>query len=349
MPTTRTARRLVTAAAAAVLGVCTGAAALAHADTAVAAPTGPTAVVALGDSFTAGEGGGDYDPATNKFGDWCHRSAHAPIMQLGLPGVDTAVNLSCSGATTDALRLGGSTYYSEAPQVEQLKAVARSHRVKLVLVSGGMNDIPFEGMVVSCVTAYLGISPHCGNLWHNLLPARLAATTPKLVRVLTDVRSVMRTAGYADGDYQLVVESYTSPVPTTLRYPALRRPAEGCPFRDDDMTWAHDSAINLVNQAMRDAAHQVPGVRYLDLTGSFNGHELCAPGITHAQEWINHLGLNLAQLATGPGPNLVAESMHPNATGYTELARCLRTLYSWPAADGHCVPGDDGALVLRPE
>jgi hypothetical protein len=36
-------------------------------------------------------------------------------------------------------------------------------------------------------------------------------------------------AGYADGSYQLIVQTYPSPVP-----------AGGCPFYDADLDWAHD-------------------------------------------------------------------------------------------------------------
>jgi hypothetical protein len=67
---------------------------------ATAAPgTGPTAVVALGDSAISGEGAGAYEPGTNgPGGDFCHRSTRALIQQTAIPGIQSRISLACSGA-----------------------------------------------------------------------------------------------------------------------------------------------------------------------------------------------------------------------------------------------------------
>ncbi|MGH4012462.1 MAG: hypothetical protein ACRDSL_00690 [Pseudonocardiaceae bacterium] len=59
----------------------------------------PIAVVSLGDSTMAGEGAGDCLPGTRgENGNFCHRSAHAQVHQISLPGVSQRINLACSGA-----------------------------------------------------------------------------------------------------------------------------------------------------------------------------------------------------------------------------------------------------------
>src|SRR5437588_1090933 len=102
-----------------------------------------TAIVAMGDSIASGEAGGDYEPDSNRFGDWCHRSTHAQVRQVRLPGVETSVNVACSGARTDNVRLGGTSWYSEGPQTERTRQVARADDVKVITLTVGLNDVPF--------------------------------------------------------------------------------------------------------------------------------------------------------------------------------------------------------------
>jgi lysophospholipase L1-like esterase len=304
----------------------------------------PTAVVAMGDSTASGEGGGHYDPASDRFGAWCHRSANAVVALAALRGVDTAVNLGCSGASTKAVRLDGKDWYGEPPQAQQLRSVARSHRIRTVTLTVGANDVPFAALEIHCTSMYYLPGPSCRKHWQRQLPKRLAEIQSDLVGTLTDIRTVLRETGYAEGDYEIVVQTYASPVAKRLRYPYLLRPLHGCPIRDGDAAWAHDHAIHDLNAMMIRAARQVPGVRVLDLSTSFAGREPCAMGISRSEEWINGMFLDLSQLRSGPGPQVLQQALHPNAAGYRHVARCFEQFHATTERYGHCAQTEQGSL-----
>ena len=124
---------------------------------AAAAPgTGPTAVVALGDSAISGEGAGAYEPGTNgPGGDFCHRSTRALIQQTAIPGIQSRISLACSGAASSDVRINGTAQYTEPSQADRLRAVARDNDVKMIVLQIGANDDPqFAGTVLSCVEAW---------------------------------------------------------------------------------------------------------------------------------------------------------------------------------------------------
>ncbi|NUP45984.1 MAG: hypothetical protein HOW97_01515, partial [Catenulispora sp.] len=115
--------------------------------------SGPSAIVAMGDSAISGEGAGtdtsdDYIAPTDGPTDWCHRSAQSEIFDTGLSGV-TPFDIACSGAQTGdiasipqyaAVTGSGGGDYGEAKQDQQLAAIAKANNVKLVVLTIGAND-----------------------------------------------------------------------------------------------------------------------------------------------------------------------------------------------------------------
>jgi lysophospholipase L1-like esterase len=331
-------RRFVLIVAAVATGAMATVAQPARADTAR-----PPAIVAIGDSFAAGEAAGNYDPATDRPGNFCHRSRAAEIETAAIDGVATRINLGCTGATTENVRLGGAARFGEAPQAERLRAIARDYQVRLVTVSVGANDIPFLNLVLSCIQAYFLLGPRCQDAWATKLPAALAAMAPRIGRVLGDVRAVLRDAGYADGDYDLVLQSYSSPVTDDGRY-TVSKAVQGCPVRTDDARWTRERAAPRIAATLAEVA-AAAGARFLDLAPGMRGHEVCARGVTHAQEWSRGINISLAQLRNGVGENLVQHSMHPNALGYGQFARCLTAFHVASVRTARCLPDADGNLV----
>jgi lysophospholipase L1-like esterase len=317
---------------------------------ALAAPAGaaakPVAVVSLGDSAASGEAARNYEPGTNRPGNFCHRSRDALIHETAIPGVDATINLACSGATTANLRIDGAKRNGEPPQSERLAAIARDYDVRLVLVEIGANDDPrFSSVVTDCVTQFvlrsgLGCRVTVGPDWAR----RLAAMAPKVANALADVRTVMREAGYADASWQAVAASYWSPVPRPpIRYGRAARLLEGCPLYDADMAWGRDTAVPELSAALRAVARGA-GWRFLDLQDSMGGREVCASGIRHSQEWTS--GLTYDPFNGTPfGFDAVRQSFHANARGHAQLGACLREFHLAPAAaEGSCVRGEDGRL-----
>ncbi|WP_163506741.1 GDSL-type esterase/lipase family protein [Fodinicola acaciae] len=302
----------------------------------------PTAIVSMGDSYISGESAGSYDPGTNQPGNFCHRSAVSEIHRTHI-AADRQVNLACSGATTANVRLGGTPQNGEAPQADRLRTVAAQNDVKLIVLSIGGNDAGFTSIVLDCIKAYFQISSRCQDTWASKLPAALAATAPKIRQNLADIRTVMRQAGYADSSYQLVLQSYPSVVTDDNRY-VFTKIFEGCPLRNDDAKWAKLTAVAQFSSTMASVARQA-GARFLDMSRAFYGREVCANGISHAQEWGSGIKIDLAQLRNGVGGQLVQQSLHPNASGHTQFANCLTSFYGMSAAAARCIRGSNGNLT----
>lgn len=108
---------------------------------------------------------------------------------------------------------------------------------------------------------------------------RLAAAQAKVEHVVDDIRGVMRTAGYADGDYRLVLQSYAAVIPAAkdARYPETgpERTIDGCPFYNADMDWGHNVAGPAIGGMVK-AAAAATGAEFMDVGHAFDGHEFCA-------------------------------------------------------------------------
>jgi lysophospholipase L1-like esterase len=306
-----------------------------------AAAARPTAIVALGDSAAAGEGGGDYAAGTRgEHGDWCHRSANAYVEHTGL--ADVAINLACSGATSANVGFGLSVHDTEGSQAQRLIEVARTHRVTVLVAQLGANDDPgFGQSVVRCVVAYLIPSgPGCADALGPQWASRLTAMAPKVASALKDVRAAMRQAGYAESDYTLVLASYPSPVTESM---VRTHGFVGCPFRDVDAKWGRTQAVPRLSDALHRVATQV-GARFLDLSRATEGHEACT---STGPEWERRLTVDPKAFTRGglaAVGHLAQESFHPNAVENSQLAGCLAEFVRGGAASAQCVVSTDGRL-----
>jgi hypothetical protein len=264
-------------------------------------PLPPTAV-AMGDSFISGEGAGAYTAVTDQLGvaqgfpGWaaansnpyfCHRSANASIQVASLPGISKRVNLACSGAqpadmaTASSARPAGRTV---AAQIEQLRTVAQTSDVDVVLLGLGSNNsqFTFGGVAAECAgrfvadgyTGWWEVWIHFAN-WvtgaelneractdadfatATQLSAARAETTAAVRQVLDVLDQVD-----ADGVHKIVLQDYTNPLPQALaeqyrtedgrddtrdKYRALvdERYAAGCPVDLASLAPAHRFSQNL--------------------------------------------------------------------------------------------------------
>lgn len=330
--------------------------------------------VSIGDSFISGEGGRwrgntnntffntDTDRAYDGFGwtgrqynenrvyvdgTWangCHRSDVSEIVTAaagsGATGA-TAVNLACSGAETknliSASTPGFEAFKGEGSQVDRLGQVAKDKNVRLVVVSIGGNDLRFADIIEDCVWANLNpFHTACAKTQAPELVKRMPGTVSNVRRVLDDVKTAMRNAGYDRDDYRLVLQSYPSPVPRWNDYsPAAfqNNVFYGCPFNPGDLNWARDELTPQLAQNLR-AVAEAEDAEFLDLQDLLDGHEVCSRYIEMQNDndnpdstiaWARWL-----DSGKWSGDEFKQESFHPNAVGQKALGTCLRALANSP-------------------
>jgi hypothetical protein len=302
-------------------------------------------LISLGDSEISGEGTGTYEAPTNGPDNWCHRSPDAAVHRTGIP-VDVTYNVSCSGASTGNIRIGGSKQYAdELVQSDNLAIKARNTRIKMVLLVAGANDdLQFGPVMTDCVTRYILIQGPCEPKYAPGWQARVDGLVPKVEQTVRDLRTVMRDAGYRDGDYKMVVMGYPSPIGPDFRdnpdFPG-KLICGGLGY-DSDTVWGRNTAVPAFERGMREAA-RATGAVYLDNSRLFHGHEVC-----HQDPWARGLYIDLSKPGL-PDANSVRQSFHPNIRGHAAFASCLTQLYNSSAREASCADvNSTGKPVLVP-
>lgn len=305
----------------------------------------PMAVVSLGDSTMAGEGAGDYLPGTRgENGNFCHRSVHAEVQRIALPGVTRRINLACSGTGSANIGFDTPEDAAETSQAARLGELARRYRVDAVVIAVGANDGPsFADVVLRCAQAWVvRWAPPCSAELASQWPQRIAAMVPDVAAAVADVRIAMRGAGYSDGDYDLVLQSY--PAPLTEQLAPELQDLSGCPFRTQDLVWLRTTAVPQLSAALRGVAERA-GARFIDLARAVEGHEACTSPVDPSQEWITRLSLDFARLRDDDtGLRAVQESFHPNALGHKRIAGCVSEFLRTDVREATCRVGQDNQL-----
>ncbi|MFD3683165.1 GDSL-type esterase/lipase family protein [Streptomyces sp. NPDC058613] len=369
-------RRL--AGAGMVLPLAVGALMAGGAGPSAASPgNGPTAVVSMGDSYISGEAGrwkgnsltnsgsrlgtdrawvsdSTYDPGKvyGTTAGGCHRSDSAEVRSAG-PIADVAVNLACSGATSQNVfraSNGGVAFKGEAPQADRLAAVAAGNDVKIIALSIGGNDLGFADIIKNCAYDFIIWNSYCHDDQQYGVDQKIDQVMANVGKSVDEVRAVMRAAGYADASYRIVLQSYPSPIPRGAenRYTQSdwsRLNTGGCPFWNRDSDWARDSLVPQIANRVKGVA-AAKGVQFLDLRDMLQGREVCAkasrlvttaaPASAKTSEWARWIDSSETQ-------GLVQESMHPNHFGQLAAGRCLALVVAQPASGGYGCKNTAGA------
>lgn len=253
--------------------------------------------VALGDSFSAGEGA--YDTPGQPPGNPCHRTGHA-YPQLIAKEYGFAKGLAfwaCSGARTHNLLDGQS---GEPPQLNRLSA-----DTSLVTITIGGNDTGFADVVAGCVVK---------------LPWTSGCTSQGL--------DVSRRLEKLRGDLRVVFAKIVQRAPNArvivLGYPRIFSEASSGTFNVSvsDQQWLNARGRDLdqlIRQEVQDQDKAIVDAKgkgtfeYVDAYSAFAGHE-----VGGSDAYVNGLDMNLLALSVGP------QSFHPNATGYQALAALVK-------------------------
>jgi hypothetical protein len=350
--------------------------------------SGTPAVVSVGDSAISGEAGrwagntngspnnvdalgstAYYDNASNtaELIHGCHRSKSSEI-GIAVSGNVLSANLACSGARTATqpfssgsdFKPGLDFYDDGAGHIGQAKALqqyAATHNVKLVVALIGANDYGFADIVQQCVLDWL-TSP---SWWKNFCnddpsmtskftAANVAAITARVRDAFVNLQTAMRNAGYADGSWTLLAQTYSSPLPngSGIRYPESgwsRQNVGGCGTWNADANWANATVVAKLNQSVRDAAGSL-GVKLFEAQNALVGHRLCettdglleeeglstwrSTGAADKSEWVSQIRTTTTLF----GPYQLQEDAHPSYWGQLALRNCVRQAYNGGAPRG---------------
>jgi GDSL-like Lipase/Acylhydrolase family len=306
--------------------------------------------VALGDSYSAGEGLGPYEPDGDQYNDGtpdsCHRSGQAYSYQVKLPGhgasiaADEAANradfhfLACSGAETINLTDGsvdtantwntdwGSTndYHSGEPY--QIDASGwLDADTTLVTLSIGGNDARFADILRGCIVAKAncladGYQLTRGN--GRIDPESLATYEPKVIAAL---RSHLAST------YQAIHRQAPNARVVVVGYPQLFEPNPplGCNLLwDNQQLWMNQMA-DLLNQTIADAVadtralYPAMSITVINPTSGFLNHRVC-----DSDNWIYPILSPSQNGSDGTGFQVPGSgSFHPTAAGQTEYATLI--------------------------
>jgi lysophospholipase L1-like esterase len=252
----RFSRVLLGASCAAVIAV--PAAALSASAQTSAAPG--TNYVALGDSYSSGDGAGSYS------GGSCDRSAYAyPQQWANANGPASFAFVACAGATTSDVL---------SSQVSALSA-----STTLVSLSIGGNDVGFSSVMETCV---LESTSSCENA---VAGAEAKAANP----LPSDLDSVLQTIRKDAPSARIVV----------LDYPELydlSRSSSCIGLSTADRTALNQGADQLDSAIQAAAARN--GDTFVDVRSQFAGHEICDSGSwLHSVTWP--IGESYHPTATG--------------------------------------------------
>lgn len=239
-------------------------------------------------------------------GDYCHRSAVAPMM---VGGNWQGVNLACSGATVYSQRAGTKSGAKDKPgvdftmdgfgQANQLAAFATKAKqnnqpIDAVVLSIGGNDVGFAKLVEECATKF--VTPFA-SACHKATSGPVAETKQqiatelpdKVSTALTNVHQAMLTAGYQDGSYRIlyqippVVVTSSADIDRTMGGDSSwdRQDWGGCPFTDGDLDMFYNQIAPSLTQQMKAGvvkakAGELKNVPVSVVQPSFDGHELCS-------------------------------------------------------------------------
>lgn len=252
--------------------------------------------VALGDSFSSGEGVPDFDPATDTAGppeNRCHRSgkAYSRLLDdsLALRWSMTAF-AACSGAVSTNLTDSGQ--YNEQEQGNTL-----SQSTDVVTFTIGGNDIGFSDVAYMCIVnqCQTGIA---------LADSGIAYLELSLPNLLQDIRDRVRA------DTEIFVVGYPQLVPlpseieSNCEWGTLL--GEMSAEEMDELQRVTNELNEVISDAVAEAGNNT---NFVDPRTEFDGHELCTEDsyFNYAQIWPHQ-----------------EYSLHPNHKGQDAYANAIR-------------------------
>jgi PKD repeat protein/lysophospholipase L1-like esterase len=284
--------------------------------------------VALGDSYSSGEGVSPFEGGSDTSSDKCHRSDGAYPQLLvhqnaGGPIPSSVDFWACSGAVTSDFT-STEHDYGEPPQLNRLSPGDAT----LVSFSIGGNDIGFAHIGTTCLdvqAAWMGQNKdyreNCRNALDSETMAKIDSLPSTLGSLFAQVRADAPLAdvyvmGYpgilpADPNSDCKAQAYREDGNKATHYVGIETR-----IHKDDAVWM-DKVISRLNGALSMAA-AAAGFHYVDNESAFNGHDICNNNTGDSDRpWAHMLVLFNKQDAPSPF------SFHPNSYGQQAMENDL--------------------------
>jgi lysophospholipase L1-like esterase len=264
------------------------------------APAGARAdgLLALGDSFSSGQGAGNFDPATTGHGNTCFRSPYAwPQVLAPKLGLTALPSLACSSATVAEViqnRAGGQVERRRS----QLSRIAGDPDVITITIGG--NDVRFAQVLADCVFF------NCKRIYAKSSGDVLVRRIDELAR--DTLPPAYRAIHTAAPRARLVVVGYPRLFPRDVPQQPGRNCAAWGQITQEEVRYLNRRTRTL-NAGIERAARNA-GVEFVDVEEAFDGRELRCHGTTY----MNRLRVF---------SRLFPSSFHPNAAGHARLAEVV--------------------------
>ena len=295
--------------------------------------------VALGDSYSAGEGLRPFEAFTDddhsRLGDGCHRSrlAYSQLLRFEPPGPPTRF-VACSGAViSDVFTSYTITFDGDQTLEVPAQVPPGEHpEVGLVTVTIGGNDAVFSRVVTHCFLRTNCLEaefvpprdkPDRGVLLPGKQPlgdwAQEVLTGPGERSVEAKIKAVYRRLTAAYPEARIIVIGYPYLFPdreapfwnVTDCQTILRR------FDDDERRRVRELQDQL-NQVLHDAA-AAAGIEFVSPAAGWDTHEPCG---SSGEQYTNSIKPFLVSPLTGFSLG-DGGTFHPNDAGQRELARLV--------------------------
>ena len=259
--------------------------------------------VALGDSYSSGDGAGDYLPGTAEPGG-CWRSEHAypRVIAEEFDFSGSLAFYACSSHKASEMIKQIGTPESQIERVTE--------NTSLVTLGIGGNDLGFIPVLRTCMVRMPLLDSSVCVEQEEDIDERMETFEKTLKEVLEEIRD-------RAPDARILVLGYPRLFPEDPpgMYYTLNR---------SDQLWLNDLAERF-NELIRDVVYRVDGdvygsrstgsVEYVNTLSALNGYEVSAE-----EAWLN--GIMLGQL--GEGLRVDRSTFHPTAKGQMSIAERVR-------------------------
>lgn len=274
-------------------------------------------IVILGDSYSSGEGSGDYLSGLTDAQEGCHRSNNT--YGVALFGSSSTEIIACSGAVAGDLISPNSKHQVDA-QLAQVAALGDAPG--LVLMTIGGNDIGFENIIKKCI-----MPDDCSQD-----TTFTAATFRDVGALQTSLAASYHAINGVVNSPDLVAERSGKHAPiVVLAYPQILpdwRRASCSGLRGSEVKFAND-VVTALDEVVA-AATEEAGAGGVPVYFAGHVQEAVLPNHTACSEepFINPV--DLAKGVAGLWDGSYVELAHPNVDGYQAIAN---SLVAWSQTD----------------